>query len=213
MGNRAIITTRANFENGVGMGLYLHWNGGRDSVEGFLKYCQIKGFSGFGEDDSYAFARLTQVVGNFFGGGSSVGVDVYNFTEDPWCDNGIYIVGNGWEIIDRKYFDGEEQNEYNLLDFMNSVDESMPADQQLGFDITKCTMVKPSDLKVGDKVWVRRWDCDYIFVTIEGIGEGMVNGSDVTGMPYADLCNFSDTKGNINNYLTDSMYIFARVRD
>lgn len=212
MGNRAIITTKANFENGAGLGLYLHWNGGRDSVEGFLKYCQIKGFRGFGEDDGYAFARLAQVVGNFFGGGLSVGVNVYDYTEDPWCDNGVYIV-KGWEIIDRKYFEGEEQNEYNLLDFIKGLDESMPLDQQLGFDITKCKMVKASDLKVGDNVWVRNWDGMYWFVKVEGLGDGMVNGRDVTGIPYVDLCNFSDPKSNINNYLNNNMYIFAKVCD
>ena len=33
MGNRAIITTKD-----CDLSLYLHWNGGRDSVEGFLAY-------------------------------------------------------------------------------------------------------------------------------------------------------------------------------
>ena len=43
MGNRAVITTKENFENN-GIGIYLHWNGGRDSVEGFLEYCRRKGY-------------------------------------------------------------------------------------------------------------------------------------------------------------------------
>ena len=33
MGNRAVITTRKDLKD---IGIYLHWNGGRDSVEGFL---------------------------------------------------------------------------------------------------------------------------------------------------------------------------------
>ena len=33
MGNRAVITTRKDLKD---IGVYLHWNGGRDSVEGFL---------------------------------------------------------------------------------------------------------------------------------------------------------------------------------
>ena len=37
MGNRAVITTRSK-----DIGVYLHWNGGRDSVEAFLKYCELK---------------------------------------------------------------------------------------------------------------------------------------------------------------------------
>ena len=39
MGNRAIITTKDR-----DLSLYLHWNGGRDSVEGFLAYCDLRGF-------------------------------------------------------------------------------------------------------------------------------------------------------------------------
>ena len=40
MGNRAVITTEKNFENN-GVGVYLHWNGGYDSVSAFLKYCGV----------------------------------------------------------------------------------------------------------------------------------------------------------------------------
>ena len=43
MGNRAVITTRENFNND-GVGVYLHWNGGRDSVQAFLTYCKMKGY-------------------------------------------------------------------------------------------------------------------------------------------------------------------------
>ena len=41
MGNRAVITTRKDLKD---IGVYLHWNGGRDSVEGFITYCKIKGY-------------------------------------------------------------------------------------------------------------------------------------------------------------------------
>ena len=39
MGNRAVITTPDKK-----IGVYLHWNGGRDSVEGFLQTCKKYGF-------------------------------------------------------------------------------------------------------------------------------------------------------------------------
>ena len=45
MGNRAVITTRkagVNPANSDATGVYLHWNGGRDSVEAFLAYCKLK---------------------------------------------------------------------------------------------------------------------------------------------------------------------------
>lgn len=39
MGNSAIITTRERK-----FGLYLHWNGGRDTVGPLLRYCELQGY-------------------------------------------------------------------------------------------------------------------------------------------------------------------------
>ena len=50
MGNRAVITTRENFENN-GIGVYLQWNGGRDSVSAFLEYCRLRNFRPPEEDN------------------------------------------------------------------------------------------------------------------------------------------------------------------
>jgi hypothetical protein len=47
MGNRAVITTEDKQ-----LGVYVHWNGGRDSIEAFLLYCKIKGYRA-PENDSY----------------------------------------------------------------------------------------------------------------------------------------------------------------
>lgn len=66
MGNRAIITTRERK-----IGLYLHWNGGRDTVEPLLRYCELQGYRPL-SSDNYGWARICQVVGNFFGGTLSV---------------------------------------------------------------------------------------------------------------------------------------------
>ena len=54
MGNRAVITTPERK-----IGLYLHWNGGRDTVEPLLRYCDLKGYRAPGSD-SYGWARLCQ---------------------------------------------------------------------------------------------------------------------------------------------------------
>lgn len=64
MGNRAVITTRKDLN---GIGVYLHWNGGRDSVSAFLTYCKLKGFRP-PERDNYGWAYLCTTIGNFFGG-------------------------------------------------------------------------------------------------------------------------------------------------
>ena len=76
MGNRAVITTSKSLDvaRSTDIGVYLHWNGGRDSVEAFLKYCKLKGYRS-PETDCYGWARFCQVIGNFFGGGLSLGID------------------------------------------------------------------------------------------------------------------------------------------
>lgn len=123
MGNRAVITTRENFENN-GVGVYLHWNGGRDSVEAFLEYCERKDYRP-PTSDCYGWARLCQVIGNFFGGTTSIGIDkVNNLDCDNW-DNGVYII-EGWEIVGREYFDREEQDVYDRYEMLKEIDRCQP---------------------------------------------------------------------------------------
>ena len=46
MGNRAVIAFVADDgtqDKDLCLGIYLHWNGGRDSVEGFLEYAKKQG--------------------------------------------------------------------------------------------------------------------------------------------------------------------------
>jgi hypothetical protein len=129
MGNRAVITTKENFENN-GVGIYLHWNGGRDSVEAFLKYCDLRGFRS-PDIDCYGFARLCQVIGNFFGGGLSLGIDRIDKLDCDNGDNGVYII-EGWEIVDRKYIDWGEQMNYDLKEFVVAIDEAQPKKEQIG---------------------------------------------------------------------------------
>lgn len=130
MGNRAVITTEKNFNNN-GIGIYLHWNGGRDSVEAFLKYCELRGYRE-PTSDNYGWARLAQVIGNFFGGTTSIGMDTVNHLDCDNYDNGVYLI-QGWQIVGRKYFDDrEEQNEYPLVDMVLSIDSKQPKDEQMG---------------------------------------------------------------------------------
>ena len=130
MGNRAVITTKHNFENN-GIGVYVHWNGGRDSVEAFLEYCKRKGYASPTMDNSYGFAYLVTTIGNFFGSGYSLGVDVVSRLDcDNW-DNGVYIIDD-WNIVDRKYFEnGIEQDEYDLEEMVNAIDEKQPEHMRL----------------------------------------------------------------------------------
>lgn len=119
MGNRAVITTDAKE-----IGIYLHWNGGRDSVEAFLKYCKLAGHRP-PETDCYGWARLCQVIGNYFGGTTSIGIDKLENLDVDNGDNGLYIINN-WEIIGREYHSGSEQNEYKLEKMIEDIKNSQP---------------------------------------------------------------------------------------
>lgn len=123
MGNRAVITTKAKK-----LGVYLHWNGGRDSVEAFLKVCKQLGYRP-PESDSYGFARLCQVIGNYFGGTSSLGIDLYENVDTDNGDNGVYVIEN-WEIVERLHFTGQEQNEYQLDKMVAEILNAQPKEEK-----------------------------------------------------------------------------------
>ena len=120
MGNRAVITTNKNLND---TGIYLHWNGGRDSVEAFLAYCDLKHYRK-PEDDSYGYAMLINVITNYFGDGLSCGVNKANFLDCDNYDNGVYIIKD-WRIVDRLYAHGE-QYEDDFKDMIDSIDMAQP---------------------------------------------------------------------------------------
>ena len=98
------------------VGVYLHWNGGRDSITAFLNACKELGYR-CGASDNYGIARFTQTVCNFFGsGGLSCGVDTLARLDTDNYDNGLYVVGDNWEVIGREFAHGE-QNGYDVEDF------------------------------------------------------------------------------------------------
>lgn len=124
MGNRAVISTRDKK-----IGVYLHWNGGRDSVEAFLAYCKLKGYR-TPEFDCYGWARLCQVIGNFLGGGLSVGIDRYECLDTDNWDNGVYIIEN-WEIVDRIHQKYPEQMNYDLEEMLFAINEAQPEKERV----------------------------------------------------------------------------------
>lgn len=201
MGNRAIITTRENFNNN-GIGVYLHWNGGRDSVEAFLYYCKLKGYRP-PEKDCYGWARLCQVIGNFFGGTTSIGID--NFPQDTgkYQDNGTYIIEN-WEIIDRKYFNYAEQNNYDLHEMLLEIDEAQPTKEQIK-EIINANEKLTTKLNLNDTVLLRNFDGAYKKFNVIGFGKDeFVNGQNVKNVPYVNkYCDaYTPYSQNINNYIT-----------
>ena len=174
MGNRAFVTNKD-----MELGVYLHWNGGRDSVEAFCKYCKLRGFVG----GDYGMARFVQVVANFFGGGQSIGIEPFKY----WTmgdDNGLYVIDN-WKIVGRyapqyknqntgetvneyEYYGltederdnyvttlgpwrGEEQHEYDLYEMMDAIDAAQPPKDQI-HDLGKCAEVPLRCIKDGARI-------------------------------------------------------------
>lgn len=137
MGNRAVVTfanmadveqylAKDSVDDGRGVsgfvganphkvGVYLHWNGGKDSITAFCEACRQLGFRG-PVSDCYGVARFVQVVANFFGGtdGLSVGVDTLEHLDCDNYDNGVYIVNDDWEIIGREFRGDGEQEDHDV---------------------------------------------------------------------------------------------------
>ena len=124
MGNRAVIA----FINDKGkkdknsVGIYLHWNGGRDSVEGFLQTAKDYEL----RSGSYGVARLTQIIANGLGGTLSLGVDQVKNLDCDNYDNGVYWIDQNFNIVDREYIsrpDFKEQQQYSLSEFVKGLKE------------------------------------------------------------------------------------------
>lgn len=110
MGNRAVITT-APFKS-TNIGVYLHWNGGRASVEGFLLACKELGFRDPVGDPQYGFAYLCHAIATFFdASGTSLGVAACKNLDCDNGDNGVYLIDRNWEIVGRKHFEREEETD------------------------------------------------------------------------------------------------------
>ena len=208
MGNRALIKGK-----GSNLGVYVHWNGGYDSVLAFTQYCKLKGYRS-PETDDYGVARLCQVIGNYFGGSCSVGV--WNMTNettmnpslvDDYClDNGVYEIEN-WEIVahwNSELVTIECHEGYDLTEFLCDIDEAMPKKEQLGEEFLTAEVVKTSELKVGDKVYIQdNLDGKVEVHTVMGIaGDDEWHNGNVSNLPYVDLYDHNgDWSWNTNNYI------------
>jgi hypothetical protein len=123
MGNRAVITIKEkDTPQEDWNSLYLHWNGGHDSVAPFLHVAKLYGIR-CNSDSSYAIARLSQLIGNTLGGTLSLGVGAYKCLDTNNFDNGTYVIKH-WEIVEREhlpYEDFEEQDEYVFDEFVKEI--------------------------------------------------------------------------------------------
>ncbi|MBA2124910.1 hypothetical protein DLM45_01550 [Hyphomicrobium methylovorum] len=103
MGNRCILTLENDKGEQHPVALYLHWNGGLESVLAFIQYTWDTYPRGHG--DLFTFhARLCQVLGNFFPDGMCLyGHPLEN--ADGWaegCDNGRFHFTIGAKAFELK---------------------------------------------------------------------------------------------------------------
>lgn len=202
MGNRALIIPA-----GETFGVYLHWNGGYDSVYPFLEYCRLKGFRDFGGNnrDGYGIARFTQVVANFLGGDLSIGIQAMHIGSERWQDNGAYII-DGWDIVDRisgsDYEFNDSMTETELKRSLLYIDECQPEKERLGVEFIYADVVPVSEIKLGDVVYMSRYD-GFTKATVVGFGKDEFNnGTNVNGIPYVDMYDHDgDYSWNPNNYI------------
>ena len=83
MGNRAAIVF-PDFDQTI----YLHWNGGIESVAAFLADAEDVGV----RHDDYYLPRLLQIIGNHFGSVNSIGLWSGDHVDPEGMDNGVYSV-------------------------------------------------------------------------------------------------------------------------
>ena len=127
MGNRAVVTTKS--ATGFcedSLGVYLHWNGGRDSITAFCKYCELQGLKS-PEVDAKSWNRFQQFVMNY---GLSAELDKCHNLDCDNGDNGVYMIEN-WQIVGRKYMYHAEQNEYPLKEMLLDIDSAQPSAMQI----------------------------------------------------------------------------------
>ena len=119
MGNRAVISFKCEgVPKEYSPSIYLHWNGGRDSIDGFLKAHEKANF----RNGAYGIARLIQLITNWFGGGLCVGVGVYSQMDTDNFDNGVYwVCSKTFKIVEREFKRQKEQQVYNVIEFSKDV--------------------------------------------------------------------------------------------
>jgi len=98
MGNRALITLSTQR---AAPAIYLHWNGGRASVLGFLKAARQLEITA--DNDEELMQQLGRMIAGRFFGVELDSLHVYScaYGEGMSSDNGVYLINRELEIVDR----------------------------------------------------------------------------------------------------------------
>lgn len=114
MGNRAVITFSPTPHAPC---IYLHWNGGRASVEGLLRAARDTGHSLDSDDVSFevqamALDNIARLWADKFFQcevGQTVYREVYGKADTDNHDNGVYIIDDDLNIVGRRFMRHQEE--------------------------------------------------------------------------------------------------------
>jgi len=129
MGNRAVITF-ATYTNAPA--IYLHWNGGRASVEGFLSAARQLGLrhARGHQAQTEALDQLAEMLARFYFR-CNVGMTVYRLhfagSDRDNGDNGTYVLGQDLTILARLHHNrGEEINREKTAAIIEQITAAAP---------------------------------------------------------------------------------------
>lgn len=109
MGNRAVI---AFTEADAAPAIYLHWNGGRASVEGFLEAARALSIRTAGADHAKTLDAIAQTIARHFFGcdvGLTVYREPYGRTDRKNGDNGVYLLAQDLTVRKRLHAPRNEE--------------------------------------------------------------------------------------------------------
>ena len=128
MGNRAVIA----FENKPdAVGVYVHWNGGVESVLAFCHAAKSMGARSPNGDNTYAMAGLIRAITLFMhynpGELLSMGVGTVGGLDCDNYDNGLFIIDGDWNIKERLY---NHDSAMSVDDLSDTAHENWPSQKQ-----------------------------------------------------------------------------------
>ena len=118
MGNRAVIELEQS-----GLGIYMHWNGGRDSIEPLLHVAKEYKIQSKGK--YFLLSSLCKMIANSFTSStySPVEANPIDTLDCDNFDNGVYVIDSRLNIVDRKFNRYPEQNEHDFYGMVEYIKE------------------------------------------------------------------------------------------
>ena len=106
MGNRAVLQLNET------MGMYVHWNGGLDTIKPFLDIAKEYGLKAGDAEDLKELFQLAFSQGE---------IGKLNFLDCDNDDNGVYVLDEDLNIVGRKYTRYPEQSEHNYKEMLEHI--------------------------------------------------------------------------------------------